>query len=60
LNVKELSRILSQNVKVFFMLCHGELKNVQPPTSNFCLEKKGHPTLLDEFDEKRLLLTLTT
>jgi len=60
LNVKELQRILHQNIKVFFMLCHGELKNVQPPTSNFCFEKKGQPTLLDEFDEKRLIETLRT
>ena len=43
------------------MLCHGETKkNVFPPTSNFCLEKKDSPTVLDEFDEERLKELLRT
>ena len=55
LNYIELQKILTQKIKVFFILCHGETKkNVKPQTSNFCLEKKDQPTVLDEFDEERL------
>ena len=49
LNYIELQKILTQKVKVFFMLCHGENKNDGkfPPESYFALENKDEPTLLD-------------
>jgi len=55
LNYKELQGILLSNIKIFFILCHGEERKVGGNSiTSFCLEKEGEPTELDEFDEERL------
>lgn len=52
LNYIELKNILTQKVKVFFMMCHGKKNKGK---EFFALEDKKEPYLLDQVDEERLL-----
>jgi hypothetical protein len=63
LNKKILKELLTQPIKILFILCHGEFKVVKQNSKSvesswFCLEDEDDPFKVDQFDEERLIALL--
>jgi hypothetical protein len=55
LNKNILQQLLTQPIKILFILCHGEISVVDKTEHSwFCLEDEDDPSVIDRFDEKRL------